>query len=258
MTSQSVVSVGVDRGRAIVRLQRAHGNAINADLVDALLDAFGRLENDDGVRGVLLAGSGKLFCPGLDLQELVSYDRAAMAGLMRNFAEAVRKMFSFPKPLVGAAEGHALAGGCILLCTADRRILGEKAMVGLNEVRVGVPIPYGMSQMLRETIRAPHRVEVALEGRNFSGKAAVETGLVHEVLPPEGFEEAALARLEELAGKDATAFGVTKRYLRSAALDRMRAHDERRLDEFLDCWFAEGTRRRIEQLVDGLRNRERK
>ena len=237
---------------ATVRLSREHGNAINEVLVNDLSTAFQEASADPEVRGVLLAANGKLFSPGLDLRELIEYDRATMARFMRRFASTLLGLYTFPKPVVAALSGHAIAGGCVLAMTADRRILREGALIGLNEVRVGVPLPFGVSQILRETVRASILEEVALIGSNYSDQKAVDAGLVHEIHVAEGFEAFCLERLTEFADKDPQSFSTTKRYLRSSAVERIRATDQKLMDEWLDCWFSDDTRKRIRGIANDL------
>lgn len=251
------VTWSVSRGIATIRLAREHGNAINDGLVDDLMTAFQESETDSQVRGVLLTSRGKLFCPGLDLRELLAFDREAMARFMGRFSECLLLMFTFPKPVVAAVGGHALAGGCVLALTADWRLLREGAMVGLNEVRVGVPLPFDVSLILRETVRTPCMEEVALLGRNYSGVEAIAAGLVHEVHEGDGFEERALERLGELATKDMRSYSFTKRHLRSGTVERIRANDKLFQEEWLDCWFSDETRARIEGIVADLKARSR-
>jgi len=239
-------------GVATVRIARDHGNAINDTLVRDLMTTFQEAASDSGVRGVLLTADGKLFCPGLDLRELIELDRAAMERFMQRFSAMLLALYTFPKPVVAALSGHALAGGCVLSLTADRRILIEGALVGLNEVKVGVPLPFGVSLMLRETVRTPILEEVALIGRNYRGQEAIDSGLVHEIHGAGGFETFCLERLAEFTEKDLNAFATTKRYLRSAAVERIRANDQKFVPEFLDCWFSNDTQARIRGIVAQL------
>jgi len=249
------VQLDVSDGLATIRLGREHGNAINGDLLQDLLSAYQEAAVDSEVRGVLLASAGKLFSPGLDLRELLEFDRTRMQRFMARLTACLIVMYTCPKPVVAAVRGHALAGGCVLALTADRRCLREGAMIGLNEVKVGVPLPFGVSLILREAARTPRTEEVALLGRNYSGAEAVEVGLAHEVLPEDGFEEKCLERLAELATRDPKAYATTKRYLRSRTVERIRASDFPLLEEFLDCWFSAATRARIESIVSELESR---
>jgi enoyl-CoA hydratase len=246
------VQLDVDDGLATIRLDRDHGNAINAELLQDLLTAYQDVAADPGTRGVLLTSSGKLFSPGLDLRELLELDRARMQRFMARLTACLVVMYTCPKPVVAAIRGHALAGGCVLALTADRRCLREGAMIGLNEVRVGVPLPFGVALILREAARSSRTEEVALLGRNYSGAEAVEVGLAHEVLPEDGFEERCRERLAELTTRDPKAYATTKRYLRSQTVERIRASDFPLLEEFLDCWFSDATRTRIASIVAEL------
>lgn len=249
------VETEIRDGLAYVRLARDRGNAIDDRLIEGLTDALHRAEDDPAVAGVMLGARGKLFSPGLDLQALVDLDRASMARFMTRFAACILQAYTFPKPMVAALTGHALAGGMILALTADWRVLRDDALVGLNELKVGVPLPFGVTLILREAVAGPRLEEVALFGRNYRGAEAVDAGLVHEACAPEGLESVATERLREMTSKDLRAFAVTKRYLRSRTVERIRAYDAQFGDDFLDCWFSEGTRGRIESLVADLRAR---
>ncbi len=244
-------------GLAAIRMLREHGNAINGDLVEDLTRVLLDVEADRSIRGALLASGAKTFCPGLDLQELVEYDRPALAAFMRRFLECVVSLYTFPRPLVAAISGAAIAGGCVLALTADWRVLRRGALIGLNEVRVGVPLPFGIAEVLRASVRPDRLEEVALLGRNYTDDEAAAAGLVHEIHDVEEFEGHCLARLEEFASKDGAAFARTKGYLRSATLERIVAGDAARHDEWLDCWFSEPTRRSIGEIVADLRRRSR-
>ena len=176
----NTLTLNVEQGLATACIAREHGNAINGELVDELTTASRQAEEDAEVRGLMLSASGKLFCRGLDLQELIELDRPAMENFLDRFNRCILALYRFPKPMVARMHGHAIAGGCVLALTADWRVLRAGALVGLNEVRVGVPFPYGVSMILREVATA--RVEeVALFGRNYQGADAVAAGLVHEV-----------------------------------------------------------------------------
>lgn len=247
-----VVTVSVENKLAIVRIDRDHGNAINDEVVDGLMTACQELESDPAVRGMLLASRGKLFSPGLDLQELSELDRPTMTRFLHRFNACVLVLYTFSKPMVAALHGHAVAGGCVLSLTADWRILKEGAMVGLNEVRIGVPFPFGVSMILRESVPRRHLEEIALFGRNYRGREAKEAGLVHEVRPEQGFEAYCLERLQELSDRDPRAFAITKRYLRSSTTERIRASDPHFVGDFLDSWFSPETREKVVAVLAGL------
>lgn len=253
--SHDALTLSVQNGLGILRMHGRHANAINEDMLEALTRTLQTAEADHAVRGLLLASSAKLFSPGLDLQELFDYDRSAMAQFMDRFAAFLFTLYTFPKPVVAAISGHAVAGGCVLALATDHRVLRRDALIGLNEIKVGVPLPFGVALLLREAVGPRRLEEIALLGRNYTNHDAVNAGLVHEVADAAGFEEHCIERLREFADKDPCAFAATKHYLRRPTVERMRASEAFFRPEFLDCWFSTATRQRIQKVVDGLRQR---
>ena len=239
---------------AILRLDKPRGNAIDEALVDEITAACVALEADPADRGILLASAHpKLFCPGLDLVGLLEYDRPSMQRFMGKFAAMVWQLYGLRKPVVAAINGHAIAGGCILALTADHRVLARGGVqVGLNEVRIGVPLPWSVAVLLRATIPPGALARVALLGRNFADDEALQAGLADELADAAGFEDFCLKRLEEFAEKEPAGVGTTKAWLRADALREMQQEEGRLSREWIDAWFAEGTRARIREIVAGL------
>jgi enoyl-CoA hydratase/carnithine racemase len=238
---------------AVLRLDKARGNAIDEAFVGELALAVAELARETEAQGVLLASAHpKLFCPGLDLVSLFEYDRSSLDRFMKAFGEATFALYGLAKPVVAAISGHAVAGGFVLALTADHRILRRGAQIGLNEVRVGVPLPWSVALLLRASVAPSALSRVALLGNNFTDDEAVALGLVHEVREAEGFEGACLARLAEFADRDARALSITKTYLRASVLQEMRAHEDARRGDFLDAWFSPEGQNRIRATVESL------
>lgn len=241
---------------AILRMDKPRGNAIDEPFLEELVLAGAELAADPGIRGALLASAHpKLFCPGLDLVTLVEYDRPAMERFMSRFVDAMLGLFALRRPLVAAIAGHAVAGGCVLALTADHRILRRGSQIGLNEVRVGLPLPWSVAILLKAAVPPTALSRVALLGQNFKDEEAVALGLAHEVREADGFETACLERLEEFADRDPAAVGTTKAYLRDAALREMRSQEAARQGEFLDAWFSPVGRAKIRETIDSLAKR---
>jgi enoyl-CoA hydratase len=237
----------------VLRLDKARGNAIDGDLVEDLIESVGDAARDDGVRGVLLASARpRLFCPGLDLVTLSTMDRSDLQAFMGRFAEMVWRLYALPKPMVAAVSGHAVAGGCILALTADWRVLAAGASIGLNEVKIGLPLPWSVALLVRASVAPSALGRVALLGRNLADQEALDSGIVDEVAPAGAVEEASLARLAEFADKDPRAVSVTKTYLRGNVLADMRAREAQELPVFLDAWFSPDTQRRIRAIIESL------
>jgi enoyl-CoA hydratase len=238
---------------ALLRLDKPRGNAIDERLVEDLLAASRSLAEDEGIRGILLASAhSSVFCPGLDLVALGVLDRPALGRFMLRFAEMVWSLYALPKPIVAAVSGHAVAGGCILALTADYRVLRRGAQIGLNEVRIGLPLPWSVALLVQAAAAPTALSRIALLGRNFEGEEAIAVGLADEIADPEGFEETCLVRLQEFAEKDPRAVATTKGYLRGRVVDEMKAHEAQRIGDFLDEWFAETTVERRRSIVASL------
>ena len=250
----STVQIEIKDGIGAIRLTGPRGNAMSEELLSDLSSALRTVGGDPSVRVVLLASAhAKLFCPGLDLVSLSGTSRTEMGAFMLNFSTVLTDLFALRKPMVAAVNGAAVAGGCLLALTADWRVVKRGAQMGLNEVKIGVPLPWSAVMLLKTASPAFAHSAVALLGRNFEGDAAVASGLANEVADANGFEAAVTERLAEFAEKDAYAFGITKGYLRRAAVTSMRDRETALLDEFLDGWFAEGTQERIQKAVAGLK-----
>jgi enoyl-CoA hydratase len=239
----------------ILRLDKGRGNAIDDELLEDLARWAVEAARDDQLRGVLMASAHpRLFCPGLDLVALVERDREAMREFMGHFATVLWGLFGLLKPVVASISGHAVAGGCILALTADYRVMARTAaQIGLNEVKIGVPLPWSVVMLLMTTVPAGALGEVALLGRNFAGDEAVRVGLVDALADADTLEQDALARLQEFAEKDPLAFGATKGWMRSQTVATMKAHESETADVWLDAWFSAPTRERLRQMVDSLK-----
>lgn len=239
---------------AVLRLDKARGNSIDQELASGLLEAAEELGRDDAVAGVLIASAHpKLFCPGLDLVALSGLERDGMELFMRRFAQTVWALYGLEKPVVAAVNGAAVAGGCILALTADHRVLRRGAPIGLNEVKVGVPLPWTVTVLLRGAVPPPALGRIALLGRNFTDEEALAVGLADELAPADGaFEDVCLARLSEFVEKDARALAMTKRWLREPLLEEMKEHEPERVRAFLDGWFSPATQERIRATVEAL------
>ncbi|MHB8879566.1 MAG: enoyl-CoA hydratase/isomerase family protein, partial [Myxococcaceae bacterium] len=124
---------------AEVTLGRGKVNALDERLVDELADAFRALEADPAVRAVVLTGRGAFFSFGFDVPHLVRYSKEEfIAHWLERFTGLYRQLFSFPKPLVAALNGHTVAGGCMLALTADLRLMVPgTAKIALNELTFG-------------------------------------------------------------------------------------------------------------------------
>lgn len=190
-------------------------NAVDASMVDALLNALDRADLEAGVRVVAVRGAGKDFCAGADLAELLaSVDHApeANARSAARLGEVFVRMRRLPKPVVAIVHGRALAGGCGLATACDLVLAHEAAVFGYPEVRRGF-VPAMVMAMLRRAVGERVAFDLVATGRLLSAAEAQAVGLIARVLPASQFDPEVQTVLQQLAGASASALSLIKRQL---------------------------------------------
>lgn len=190
-------------------------NAISPPLIDELFSALDELEHGPA-RVVIVTGKGKTFCAGMDLDAL-----SAMASNTpeqnladsQRMARMFRAIYSFPKPLIAAVNGPAIAGGCGIATLCDFTLAVPEAKFGYTEVRIGF-IPAIVSVFLIRQIGEKRARDLLLTGRIFDATEAHALGLVNEVLPEDRLLVRARELAEELLGVSPTSLLRTKQLLR--------------------------------------------
>jgi len=250
---RAMITMEEHEGIALLRMDDGKANAIQERFLGELENA---LEKASGADAIVLTGARKIFSGGLDLPALIDLPRPAIESLMEHFHETMRRLFLWPAPVVAAVNGHAIAGGCVLAMQADRRVMAEgDAKMGINEVQIGLPLPVVVIETFRAQLSPGSLADAAQEGKLFAPAEALEAGIVHAVSPPDSLEERAFALAGRLASVGRSAFSAVKGLLRrpaADALERARASDGK---AWVDIWFSDVSRRRIEEIVARLKRR---
>ena len=133
----------------------------------------------------------------------------------------LRDALTFPKPLIAAVNGHAIAGGCILAAACDRRLMAEgNGRIGIPELVVGVPFPALPLQIVAARISDRAFRDLVLTGRTVHVDEAVTLGLIDEKCPADALVDRAIAEANRLAAIPAGAFALTKEAMTTLILDR--------------------------------------
>jgi methylglutaconyl-CoA hydratase len=172
-------------------------NAISTQMIEELLAALDDVEASSA-RAVILTGAGKAFCAGMDLEGLQA--TAAMSPAQhledsRRAAVFFRRLHTFPKPLIAAVNGPAIAGGCGIATLADFTLAAPEAKFGYPEVKIGFA-PAIVSVFLRRQIGEKAVRDLLLTGRIIDATEASRLGLVTEIVPSEKL----IVRAKEIAG----------------------------------------------------------
>lgn len=206
---------------AVVTIDDGKANAISMDVVDALAAALDEAAAAP-VRAVVIAGREGKFSAGFHLPTMQS-DQAME--LMGKGGRLALRIFDFPKPVALAVTGHALAMGAVLLMCADHRVGADgDYKVGLNEVRIGLPVPPFASCLARHRLAATHVTAATGLATIYRPADAVEVGYLDEVVPLEKVVDRALELATGWADElDPGAFAATRGFFRGPVTDELRS-----------------------------------
>ena len=232
---------------ATVTLSRGKVNALNAAVIEELDARLKDLERAGDVLGVILTGSGSFFSFGFDIPEFLGQPKESFASYLTSFTTLYRYMFLYPKPLVAALNGHAIAGGCMLATACDYRLMAAgKARISLNEVTFGSSVFAGSVELLRYWAGDRNAQTILLGGEMYAAEDAVRLGLVDQVSAEAKMLVDAGQVARRLADKDAAAFASIKRLLRRPIGDEMARRESDSIAEFIDIWYSPATWKKLQ------------
>ncbi len=235
----------------IATLTLKHGkvNAMDLEFLESLSRQLETLADDPNVSVLILSNAGSTFSAGVDLKRLVAEPLSYLDRFLPAIRRLFRTAFEFPKPLVGAIAGHALAGGCVLASCCDYRILSATAKIGMPELRVGLPLPPEGIEILRFVAATQHLQRIVTNGKTFVGAAAVDAGLADEAIPVEQVRSRAMGIALELQAVPSTVFALSKRQIRRPISERICRHENRFQDEVERLWRDEEVRDNVRSFI---------
>lgn len=236
-----MIDIASHDGIAVLTLAHGKANALDLELCGAIADRFEQLRNAPE-RAVVVTGQGRMFSAGVDLPRLTD----GGADYVLRFLPALHRLydtvFHHPKPVIAAINGHAIAGGCVLACCADKRIAAREAgRIGVTELLVGVPFPAMAFEVMRFATAPQFLADVILSGATFATDEALRRGLVDEVVEPQEVLPRAISAAKTLAALPPETFAMTKGQIRQPLVDRM-TKDGPRVDALAEkIWIAPDT-----------------
>jgi enoyl-CoA hydratase len=233
-------------GVVLLRLADGKANAMSMEFCEALTARFAALSS---ARAVVLTGTGHIFSAGVDLKRLVEGGAAYVRKFLPALSTMLATVFSHPAPVVAAINGHAIAGGCILACAADRRLMARNGgRIGVTELLVGVPFPPVAMEIMRCATAPQFLADAIFSGATYTPLEAVERGWVHDVIEGEhALLDRAVEAANALAALPPKVFALSKRQTREPALERMKNPE---LDAAIEqIWNAPETLARVRDYV---------
>jgi len=236
---------------AVLRLNSGITNALNTEFLKQISRTLQKLKHDPSVSSIVLAGANeKFFSIGFDVPQLYELSRDEFRFFYQTFNRLCLDLYALPKPTIAAIVGHAIAGGCILAICCDYRFIAEgRKLMGLNEIRLGVPVPYLADCILRQIVGTRNAREISDTGELYQPEELLQMGMVDRVLPleqvlPESIEKAGL-----LGTLPREAFGVNKRNRVEVVEAQLITHLAEREQFFIECWYSDDARERLREAI---------
>jgi enoyl-CoA hydratase len=202
-------------------------NVFSISMLRSLHEAFDQAEGDGTV--VLVKGRPGCFSAGFDLHTLSGPPEDVLT-LLRLGASLAERILSFPAPVAIACTGHAFPAGAFLLMAADVRLgAAGPYRLGLNEVRIGLTLPWFAVVLARHRLTPAHFDHAAVTGTMFDPGEARDAGMLDVVVPAADLDQTAQAAAEDLASLDRRAHLTTKQRVRRPVLEELRAAIESEL-----------------------------
>ena len=244
-----VVEIDREENIATLTLSRGKVNAIDWGLIRELKSALRGLESDSSVTAIVLTGRGPFFSFGFDVPQLFPYSKTRFRSFVTDFDKLLIDLFLFPKPVVAAINGHAIAGGCMLALACDYRIMVDaKAKISLNEITFASTIFASPAEMLRAVVGTPAASEILFHGRMYPAAEAKEIGLIDEMCEERELMERAHRIAAEMGQKAPDAFASAKQLLREPTVAALRRRRAESIRDFVNVWYSEPTRKALERI----------
>ena len=204
------------RGRVeILTLNRPEArNAMSPELSLAIEDALDDVERDRGVWAVIITGTGPIFCAGADLKVVAQGRGMEINAPKGGFGGLVQR--DFPKPIIAAVNGPALAGGFELVLACDLVVAAEEATFGLPEAKRGLLASAGGPIRLAKRVATATALELVMTGDPIPAARAYELGLVNRVVPVGKVVDEAIAIADRIAENSPTAVRIARRLVKDA------------------------------------------
>ena len=202
----SVGILTIDRPEAL--------NALNSAVLAELDAAITAVEQNDGIRAVILTGAGRSFVAGADIAEMKEFSSIDGKQFGVRGSGIFLRLENLPKPVIAAVNGFALGGGCELAMACDIRIASEKAKFGQPEVGLGITPGFGGTQRLPRIVGISKAMELILTAKTIGAAEALEIGLVSQVVPPEELMDKAMELANAICANAPIAVAESKRCIR--------------------------------------------
>lgn len=236
---------------AILKLMNGSTNAINPEMVQQLSYRLNKERKNSDIDGIVITGSNnKFFSIGLDIPSLIDLSREEFTIFYHSFNKLSMDLFTFPKPTIASISGHAIAGGCILALCCDFRFIADgHKLMGLNEIKLGVPVPYPADCILKLIVNPQAAKETITSGDFYQPEQLLRFGMVDQVLPLDQVLLRSIEKVKLIGSFFEDAFQIIKQNRIEMIEQRIIAVLPEKEKCFIDCWYSNTTRENLKNAM---------
>ena len=236
---------------AVLKLNRGVTNALNLQLVNQLAESLQKMRDDPDAHGLVLGSSNEKFSSiGFDIPELFELTRKDFRIFYQAFNRVCLDLYTLPRPTIAAITGHAIAGGCIIALCCDYRFIAEgRKLMGLNEIKLGVPVPYPGDCILRHIVGTRNAHEIMSTGEFYHPEESLRLGMVDQVLPLEQVLPKSIEKARTLGALPHVAFRAIKRNRIETVKAQILENSTYKEQFFIDCGYSDEARGRLKEAI---------
>jgi enoyl-CoA hydratase/carnithine racemase len=239
---------------ALITLDRPDKlNAINAEMLDGLLEAVEDVGGSESIGAAILTGRGRAFSTGGDITAMSGMDEGEFAATIARYMRVSTAFRACPKPIVAAIHGYALAGGFELALMCDVRFAAAGTQFGLPDTPLGLSPTSGMTYLLPRIVGLGHALYLALSAENIDAAEAERIGLVDRVVEPDALLTETEAFARRIASYPRVGVARTKQLMHQGLDGDFASATSREEEAELACFRSADTRERLRAFVDRKR-----
>lgn len=224
---------------AILTLEHGPASALDLEFCQAIHQALDEILASDA-RALVMTGTGAVFSAGVDLNRMLQGRADYIEAFLPELGHILETLLFFPKPVVAAVNGHAIAGGGLMACAADIRLMAAgPGRIGVPELRVGVAFPPLAMELMRSRLNLSATTDVLLSGKLCTPEDAQAYGMIHKVVNKDELLSAAVAKAQKLAEVQPELYALTKEQLNQPLREAIDASQARWEDQIMAQWQSD-------------------
>ena len=248
----NTITVDYQDKSAILSFNQGPTNPLNSSLFSELTGLLSTLKTNPNVHSLVLTSvSDKFFSIGLDIPTLYDLPLEEFTAIYKSFNQVCLDFFTFPKPTVAAIKGHAIAGGTILtLCCDYRFIAVGRKLMGLNEIKLGVPVPYLADLILQQVVGSRIARQMVESGELYPAVELADFGLVDSVQLLDQVIPKAVEKANSLGVLSGAAYALIKNNRVEAVVRKYNQHRQEKENQFINSWYSPAPRQLLKAAME--------